>query len=138
MYGTPDLPGFIRKMMAVTRRTCFLLMRAPDLDGLMAEFARMVFGHPYDSPNFVIAYSTLIEMGIYANVLTEDSGLWKSWTHDSLEEALAEVKRRLGLKDNPTYDETIYRRLKEELTCVDGKFVWPPGTRSILVYWDVG
>jgi hypothetical protein len=137
MYGASDLPGFIRKMIAVTRRTCFFLIRAPALDTLMAEFARLVLGHPYDSPNFIIAYNTLIEMGIYANVLAEDSGLWKPWTNDSLEEALADVKRRLGLKNNPAYDATIYRRLKEELTYVDGKFVWPPGVRSAFIYWDV-
>ena len=137
MYGAADLPGFIRKMVAVTRRTCFFLIRAPELDALMAEFARMVLGHPYDSPNFVIAYNTLIEMGIYANVLTEDSGHWKPWTNDSLEEALEEVKRRLGLKNNASHDAAIYRRLKDELTYVDGKYVWPPGVRSVLVYWDV-
>lgn len=136
MYGAPDLPGFIRKMVEVTRRTCFLLIRAPKLDGLMAEFARMVLGHPYDSPNFVVAYNTLIEMGIYANVLIENTGLWKGWTNDSLEEALADVKRRLGLKNNPAYDANIYRRLEEELTYVDGKYVWPPGLRSVLIYWD--
>jgi SAM-dependent methyltransferase len=138
LYGEPDFPGFIRKMMDVTRRTCFLLIRAPKIDGLMAEFARMVLGQPHDSPNFVIAYNTLIEMGIYANVLVEDTGLWKGWTNDSLEEALADVKRRLGLKNNPTYDAILYRRLEEELTLVDGKYVWPQGIRSVLVYWDVG
>jgi SAM-dependent methyltransferase len=116
MYGEPDLPRFLRKMADITRKTCFLLIRAPKMDGLMAEFARMVFGQPHDSPNFVIAYNTLIEMGIYANVLIEDTGLWKGWTNDSLEEALADVKRRLGLKNNPTYDTILYRRLKEELT----------------------
>jgi SAM-dependent methyltransferase len=137
MYGAPDLPGFIRKMMAVTRRTCFLLIRAPKLDGLMGEFARMVLGHPYDSPNFVVLYNTLIEMGIYANVLTEDTGLWKPWMNDSLEEALADVKRRLGLKNNPAYDAAIYGRLEEKLTYVDGKYIWPPGVRSVLVYWDI-
>jgi SAM-dependent methyltransferase len=136
-YGEPDLPRFIRKMMEVTRRTCFFLIRAPKIDGLMAEFARMVLGHPYDSPNFVIAYNTLIDMGIYANVLIEDTGLWKGWENDSLEEALADVKRRLGLKDNPSYDAILYRRLEEELTYVDGKYLWPQGIRSVLVYWDV-
>ncbi len=137
MYGEPDLPRFIRKMMDVTRKTCFLLIRAPKIDGLMAEFARMVLGHPHDSPNFVIAYNTLIEMGIYANVLLEDTGLWKGWTNDSLEEALADVKRRLGLKNNPIYDQLIYRRLEEELTYSEGKYIWPQGLRSVFVYWDV-
>ncbi len=137
MYGEPDFPRFIRKMMSVTRRTCFLLMRAPKIDALMAEFARLVLGHPHDSPNFVIAYNLLIEMGIYANVLVEDAGLWRGWSSGSLEQALAEVKRRLGLKDDPSYDAILYQRLEQELTCVDGKYLWPRGVRSALMYWNV-
>lgn len=137
MYGAADLPRFIRKMAASTRRTCFLLMRAPDLDGLMAEFARMVLGHPHDSPNFYIAYNVLSEMGIYANVLFEDTGLWHGWTNASLDEALADVKRRLGLQENPAYDAAIYRRLEQALTLDDGKYAWPASIRSALVYWDV-
>jgi hypothetical protein len=137
MYGASDLPRFIRKMMDATRRTCFLLMRAPKVDGLMAEFARMVLGHPHDSPNFVIAYNALIEMGVYANVLVEDTGLRDGWTHESLEQALSDVKRRLGLKNDPTYDAVFYRRLQQALTFVDGKYIWPKGARSVLVYWDM-
>jgi SAM-dependent methyltransferase len=137
MYGEPDLPRFIRKMVEVTRRTCFLLIRAPKLDGLMADFARLALGHPYDSPNFVIAYNTLIEMGIYANVLFEEPGNWRVWENDSLEEALILVKRRLGLMNKPSFDEEIYRRLSEALVFTDGKYKWPQGIRSALIYWDI-
>ena len=41
----------------------------------------------------------MLQMGLFANVLMEDTGLWGAWTHDSLEEAPAEVKRRLYLLD---------------------------------------
>ncbi len=137
MYGEPDFPRFVRKMIAVTRRTCFILIRAPKADGLMAEFARTVLGHPNDSPNFTIAYNCLLEMGIYANVLIEEDGRWKPWSQDSLEDALADVKRRLGLRVNPQYDAYFARRLQEELAFKDGKYVWPHGVRSALIYWDV-
>lgn len=137
MYGVEDLPQFIRKMVEVTRQTCFLLMRAPLMDGLMAEFAQKIFGHPHDSPNFVVAYNTLIQMGIYANVLVEDYGPWKGWTNNSLEEALSDVKRRLGLNNNPIYDEYIYGRLAVELSFREGKYYWPRGVRTALIYWDV-
>ena len=137
MYGVPDLPGFIRKMIEVTRQTCFLLIRAPKLDALMGEFARMVLGHPYDSPNFVVAYNTLIEMGIYANVLFEETGHWRVWENDSLEDALALVKRRLGLVNNPAFDAAIYKRLSEQLVFSEGKYIWPQGIRSALIYWNV-
>ena len=34
MYGCPDLPAFIQRMIDVTRQTCFLVMRAPTGVGL--------------------------------------------------------------------------------------------------------
>jgi len=137
MYGFPDLPAFVRRMEQVTRRTCFLVLRAPSTGSVMAEAALHLWGHPHDSPNFQIAYNVLLQMGIRPNVLFEDEGLWQPWTSDTLADALAEVKRRFALK-TPEHDaflaDLLRRRLREE----DGRFVWPPGVRSALVYWQVG
>ncbi|MEW5717751.1 MAG: class I SAM-dependent methyltransferase, partial [Chloroflexota bacterium] len=47
MYGFPDFALFIQSIEAVTRQMCFLLIRAPTMDGVMAEAARRVWGHPY-------------------------------------------------------------------------------------------
>jgi len=64
-------------MAARTRRTCFLLLRAPTIDGVRAEAARHIWGQYLDSPNFTIAYNVLLQAGIYANVLMENTGFWK-------------------------------------------------------------
>ncbi len=118
MYSSPDLPGFIRRMEAVTRRTCFLLMRATTPDGLMAEAATRVWGHPYDSTSYAIGYNVLLQMGIFANVLMEDTGLWDPWTSASPEEAVDDIKRRLGLDGPSEYDaflaDLVGRRLSYE------------------------
>ena len=66
MYGYPDLPTFIRRMIAVTRRMCFLVLRAPFPNGVMAEAAQHIWGQPHDSPNFTVAYNVLLQMGIHA------------------------------------------------------------------------
>lgn len=137
MYGVPDFATFVRRMEAVTRQTCFLLMRAPTADGVMAEAALHIWGQPYDSPNFQIGYNALLQMGLFPSVLMEDTGLWRPWTHDTLEEALSDVKRRLGLIDD-TYDAFLQDLLNQRLTYQDGAYVWPRGVRSALVYWDVG
>jgi len=42
MYGYPDLPAFLRRMIEVTRQTCFLVMRVPTVDGILAEAAMRV------------------------------------------------------------------------------------------------
>lgn len=137
MYGSPDLPAFVQRMMAVTRRTCFLVMRAPTPDGVMAEAARHIWGHPHDSPNFQVAYNALLQMGLFPNVLMEDSGLWPPRTNESLEEALSKVKRRLGLIDTTEHDDFLMDLLRRRLTWQDGKYVWPAGIRSALIYWNV-
>jgi hypothetical protein len=62
----------------------------------MAKAARRIWGHPYDSPNFHVAYGAMLQMGIYPHVFMGSPDQWDPWTSASLEEAVAEVKRRLA------------------------------------------
>ncbi|NLG72785.1 MAG: class I SAM-dependent methyltransferase [Chloroflexi bacterium] len=136
IYGVREISPFIDQLNEKTLKTCFMLVIAPEMDALMAEFARRVLGHPFDSPDFPVLYNLLIQKGIYANVLFSNEGLWDGWTSKSLEDALQDVKQRLGLKQNPEYDDYIYSRLKEELTFDGENYVWPRGIRTAMVYWD--
>jgi len=137
MYGEPDFKEFIERMVDVTRKTCFLLLRVPTPSGLMAELSMRIWGHPHDSPNFHVAYNALLQMSICPNVLMEDTGLWRPWTNDSLEDAVADVKRRFCIEGVRNHDEFIAEKLSHHLTLEDGKYVWPKGVRSALVYWGV-
>ncbi len=137
MYGEPDFLEFIERMVDVTKKTCFLLLRVPMTSGLMGELAMRIWGHPHDSPNFQVAYNALLQMDIHPNVLMEDTGLWRPWTNESIEEAVGDVKRRFGLDGVSEHDEIIAELLACHLTREDGKLVWPRGVRSALVYWDV-
>jgi precorrin-6B methylase 2 len=137
MYGSPDLPAFVTRMEQVTRRTCFLVLRAPAFDSVMAEAARHVWGHPHDSPNFQVAYNVLLEMGIRPNVLFEGSGHWEPWTSTSLEAALADVKKRLLLTSDE-HDAYLLELLDRRLARENGELVWPRDMRSALVYWQAG
>jgi hypothetical protein len=105
----------------------------------LAEAAMRVWGQPHDSPNFQVGYNAMLQMGLFSNVLMEDTGLWEPWTNSSLEEALAEVRRRLGLSDveHSDHDEFPEDLLRRWLTWRDGQYVWPPGVQSALVYWEV-
>jgi hypothetical protein len=78
-----------------------------------------------------------MQMGIFPNVLMEDTGLWDSWCSPSMEEAFAEAKRKLGLSANTEHDAYLHKLLEQNLTCTDGRYFWPRGIRSALVYWDV-
>jgi precorrin-6B methylase 2 len=140
MYGCPDLTAFVARMVACTRRMCFLILRAPTLDGVRAEAAQHIWGHPLDSPNFTIAYNILLQMGIYANVLMEDTGLWETRASASLQDALSDMQRHFGLKGNSEHDEYLMELLRRRLTwhASRGQYVWPPEIRSALVYWTSG
>lgn len=138
MYGCPDFPAFVWRMVEVTSRMCFLLMRAPIKDGVMAEAAMRVWGQPYDSANFQVAYNAMLQMGLFPNVLMEDTGLWDPWTSASFDEALAEVKQRLCLGQDSEHDEFLADLLHRRLEYEGGRYVWPRGVRSALVYWNVG
>lgn len=138
MYGYPDLCTFIMQMTACTRRMCFLLLRAPAMNGIRAEAAQHLWGQPLDSPNFVVAYNVLIQMGIYASVLMENTGYWKPRTSASLEEALSRLKRGLGLTDSDEHDAYLVELLNRRLQWKSDKYVWPQEMRSALVYWKTG
>jgi len=138
MYGFADFAAFVGSLERVTRRHCFLLMRAPVMDGIMAEVARRLWGHPYDSPNFQVGYNALLQLGIFPDVVMEDSGLWEPWTSASPEEAVAEAKRRFDLPEPSEHDAFLRDLMARRLTLVDGGYAWPRGVRSALVHWDVG
>lgn len=137
VYSVPDLEPFLRRMIEVTRHTCFLVLKSPVRHGVMAEACLHVWGHPFDGPNFTVAHNILLDMGVCANVLVDPS-LWDPWVHSSLEEALGETKRRLKISGTTEHDEYILDLLAHHLTVQGGKYVWPRGVRSVLVYWDVG
>ena len=136
MYGYPDLAAFILGMEKHTLHTCFLLLRAPDADCIQVEAALHLWGHPYDSPNFTIAYNVLIQMGIYANVLMENTGYWKPRVSPSLDAALERLKREMCLASVDKHDAFLADLLRRKLKKQDGVYVWPKEVCSALVYWE--
>jgi SAM-dependent methyltransferase len=137
MYGVGDFKAFVEKMSGTAKKACILLMRAPLAGSVMAVAAGKILGQPYDSPNFQIAYNILLSMDIYADVIMEAYGNWPGWANESFEEAFTEIKNRLGLGENTDYDGFLTDLLHKNLTIENGKYVWPIGNRSALVYWKV-
>lgn len=137
MYGFADFAQFVQSIQSVTRHTCVLLLRAPTMGGVMAEAARHIWGHPYDSPNYQIAVNALLQLGLFPNVLMEEPVSWEPWQNDSLAEALVDIKRRLGLSEHAEHDEFLSDLLKRRLAVKDGKYVWPHGMRTAMIFWRV-
>lgn len=137
LYGCQDLRAFVLAMTKATRRMCLLVLRMPLKSGIMATAARRIWGHPYDSPCFQVAYNALMQMGIYANVQMEHPVNWDGWTHASFDEALIETRSRFGLSADSPHESFLQSLLSAGLKKEDGKVVWPVETRSVLVYWKV-
>jgi SAM-dependent methyltransferase len=133
MYGSPDLAAFVRKMERSARRLCFLVMRVPRHDGVLAELSRRIYGQPHDSPNFWVGYHVLYEMGIYANVLMEPPV--RCWSDASLDEALERARRHLQRED-ASCDDLIRETLARRLALRDGRYWWPDGMRSAMAWWQ--
>lgn len=140
MYGIADLPGFIRRMVAVTRRRCFLVVRLPTPGGLLAEAARHAWGHEFDSPNFVVGYNVLLQMGIAANVRVDPGSQLEPRTSATLEDALGRIKRHLGLGALTTHDAYLRALLERRLTRPAngdaGPLAWPVEGGGALIWWD--
>jgi cyclopropane fatty-acyl-phospholipid synthase-like methyltransferase len=137
MYETDDFVKFVHKMMDCASKMCFLLIRAPSLDGLITEACLHIWKQPHDSPNFAIAYNALLQMGISANVQFEESDRQHFIACDSEEDALHEIKERMGLLVNNQHDDYLRDLLKRRLIKQDNQYVWPGSRRSALIYWKV-
>lgn len=137
MYGASNLPEFVRAMGNATKRSCFLLLRAPDWDGVLAQAAIRIWGQPNDSPNFQVALGALFQIGIQPNVLMEQPGLWPPWTHGSIEEALHELLLRFDVPEASREAEDLKALLEDRLTRCGDRYVWPVGVRTALIYWDI-
>jgi SAM-dependent methyltransferase len=137
-YWYPDLPRFVQRMSEVTRRACFLVLRDPRRDGVMAEAARLVLGHPLDSPNFTVAHRVLLQAGMRPRVVVERGAMREPRRSASLDDALWRLKRHFGLCDDARHDDALRRLLARRLVRDGDGYAWPPDGGTALLWWATG
>ena len=135
MYMSADFKAFIHKIESHARKYCYLGIRHFPIDGIIQELGEKIHGNRHDSPNFIIAYNALYQMGIYANVFMED--LQQTWTDPTLEDAFARAKRHLNLVDDQSYDKLVRMTLERRLIFQDNVFRWPDSMSTALVWWKI-
>jgi len=138
MYWHPDLQAFVRRMSASTRHMCFLVLRNPRLDGVMAEAAHQLRGHPIDSPNFTVARKVLLQMGIPHDVVIERGGTREPRRSASVDEALDRLKRHFGLCGSTEHDDDLRALLHRRLERRGDHYAWPPDGGTGVIWWSVG
>jgi hypothetical protein len=131
-YGSPDIVGYARKMEALARKACYMVMRVPKHDGVLGELSQRIYGCWHDSPNFLVGYNALLRAGISGHVVMEETG--RFWRNDSLQDALGRVKHHLCLHTDE-HDGPIRDVLKRRLSLQDGQYWWPDWMRSALIWW---
>lgn len=134
MYMSADFAGFIHKMETHTKKRCYLGLRHFPIDGIIQELSLKIHGTIHDSPNFIIGYNALYQMGIYANVLIED--FRHNWTDDTLDTAFNRAKRHLILENDNSNDSLIRDTLKRRLAFQEGIYHWPDNMTTALVWWE--
>jgi FkbM family methyltransferase len=135
VYISPDIVGYARKMERSAVEACYLVMRVPRHDGVIGELSRRIHGTFHDSPNFIVGYNALLQVGIAGHVIMEERG--RQWHNESLDDALERAKRHLRLSTNE-HDGMIMDLLKERLVLREGQYWWPDWMRSALVWWRPG
>jgi hypothetical protein len=110
-------------------------MRVHPLDGVMARAALHLYGRPYDLADGIVAYNALLQMGLFPSLFMDNEGSWDDWTNPTLEAALADVKNKLSIGCTVDHDEFLMALLRQKLTFEDGRYVWPRGVHSALIYW---
>ena len=136
VYGCENLHDFINAMTLTTKHTCFMLLRAPDYNGIMAKAANRIWGQPNDSPNFQVAYNAMLQMGLFPNVLMEENYMWPGWINENLDDAFDQIRSRFGLEGESIHDPFLMELLNKNLREKDGKVQWPSELRTGLVYWN--
>jgi hypothetical protein len=131
-YVSPDIVGYARKMERLARKACYMVLRVPRHDGVIGELSWRIHGSWHDSPNFVVGYNALLQAGIYAHVVMENSG--RLWHNETLEEAFSRAKRHLHVHSGE-HDDVIVTTLEKRLTMRDGEYWWPDWMRSALIWW---
>lgn len=134
VYGTSDLPRFVDAMTSSARRTCYLGITFPIPTSITRRAAVEIWGSQWGRADFVVAYNVLLEMGLMPDVWIDDGGDAPEPTL-SLAEALAKVKRLLGLGGADNHDAHLRELLTQTLEPAGDGYRWPPQARSALVYW---
>lgn len=110
LYPIYDIEPFLTKMIAATRRACYIYHRASHIDAVTGQFWQHFHGDERClPPEYIHVLDVLYEMGIYANV--EIVKTPPSLRYPSLDVAVEEMLEQLILPD----DEQTCNELRELL-----------------------
>jgi SAM-dependent methyltransferase len=134
VYAVDEIVPFVRKLQAMTRRTCLIAVRVGQQPGA-AELWAALYGAPRaPQPAFLDLYNVLASIGIVGEVRIAPSG---GFRYADLDEAAAEARERLHLPPGNPSDEALRALLADRLVRgADGRLTWrEPPRGNAIVSW---
>ena len=136
VYPIRDIVPFLAKLRTATRRTCYIYLRATQIDSLTAHLWRHFHGEERClQPGYIHALDVLYDMDIYANV--EIVTLPPILRYSSLDVAVEEMVEQLILPDDEQTRKELRGLLEPWLVERDDVLV-PPIDKivSAIVYFS--
>ncbi len=124
LYAVNDIEAFLAKLLAATRKSCYIYMRATHLDDLTAPIWQHFHGEKRCTPPaYIHALAVLFEMGIYADV--EMVTMPPTLRFPTLEGAVDELTEQLILREDEQSRQELRTLLADWLVERDGMLTPP-------------
>ena len=135
-YGVTDIAAFARKLDAVTRRHCAMVLRFGQREAQILGLFEKVWGEKRClAPTCLDLLGALVQLGILANLTVIPFTIGPRF-HD-LDEAVAQMRADLLNPTRPDVEQIIHDDLAARLVPVDGALAFPhaPAYAGIL-WWE--
>ncbi len=132
LYPIWDVDTFISKLLAATRHTCYIYMRAMHFDTSTSVLWKHFHGDDRQpAPGYIHALDVLFDMGIYADVeIVRMPGVIR---YSSLDVAVEELREQLILPSDEETTGQLRHLLEGWLIERNGAFIPPVDTQTSAI-----
>lgn len=136
VYGVSDIEAFIRRLDAVAKRHCAMVLRHGQREAAVFDLFETIWSEKRClAPTYVDLLGALEQVGILANVTVVPFGVRRLF--ESFESAVEQVRADLLNPASPEATAAIRADLERRLVVVDGRLAFPdePAYAGIL-WWE--
>ena len=133
-YGVTDIASFARKLDAVTRRHCAMVLRFGQREAQILDLFEKVWGEKRClAPTCLDLLGALAQLGIRANLTVIPFSIGPRFR--DLDEAAAQVRADLLNPTSPEAERIIHDDLAARLVPVDDVLAFPPSPAFAGILW---
>src|SRR5262249_21398658 len=136
-YSVREIQPFLRRMDAVARRACYLLLAFRHPSSFVSPFWERLYGTPrLPLPGALECLNALYQLGIAAQLALVSVTSRVSYADEH--EALSDLRWRLRAPAEPRYDELIRAAIAELLDRTEDGRLAPRGVpeQAAVIWWE--